>query len=402
MRHDEGDSAGMSPKDFDPKLLKEGMKEEAEHTKNPKERRKIAMDHLAKDKKYYKKLKRCVEKSDFDFNDLFNRNGLRTTTFVPDKVDMETTMTPQEIEALDKALMSGTSMATPRLREMTSITRQGMAKKPAAPPPKPKTMTLAGAFGSLNRSTTMTEQEIAALEKALMSGTSMASPRLRSLTTITRKESSVQQKPPTPPKPQSLKLTGAFGSLNRSTTMTAEEQEALEKSGPKGHKAYTRKTKSGKMVQIGEKTGWHVGEKHDGSHVMFQHPGGEKPSAETHGKEFKGVSGAMSKEAAEHTKASCESGDMSVIPFAAKAKANDDESHMKAMRDLGVTWQHGKAIPTYPASMSEADKKEADRHYDALSEEAVDKMGKTQKSYWATPEYEGASTVEQLVKSDLI
>jgi hypothetical protein len=53
-----GVADGKKPSDFDPGALKEGMKVEAEHTKNKKLRREIAMDHLTEDKKYYKKLKR--------------------------------------------------------------------------------------------------------------------------------------------------------------------------------------------------------------------------------------------------------------------------------------------------------------------------------------------------------
>ena len=50
-------------KDFDKKKLKQGTKVEREHTKNKKIAREIAMDHLAEDSNYYKKLKE-IEKSD--------------------------------------------------------------------------------------------------------------------------------------------------------------------------------------------------------------------------------------------------------------------------------------------------------------------------------------------------
>jgi hypothetical protein len=52
-----------SPKDFDPKSLKEGLKVESEHTSDKGIAQEIAMDHLTEDPKYYKKLK-TVEKDD--------------------------------------------------------------------------------------------------------------------------------------------------------------------------------------------------------------------------------------------------------------------------------------------------------------------------------------------------
>jgi len=50
-------------KDFDKKKLKAGMKVEREHTKDKDVAKEIAMDHLAEDKDYYKKLK-TIEKAD--------------------------------------------------------------------------------------------------------------------------------------------------------------------------------------------------------------------------------------------------------------------------------------------------------------------------------------------------
>lgn len=50
-------------KDFDKKKLKQGIKVEREHTKDKKIAKEIAMDHLAEDANYYKKLKE-IEKSD--------------------------------------------------------------------------------------------------------------------------------------------------------------------------------------------------------------------------------------------------------------------------------------------------------------------------------------------------
>lgn len=46
-----------NPKDFDEKSLKDGIKIEMEHTKDPSIAREIAMDHLVEDPKYYEKLK---------------------------------------------------------------------------------------------------------------------------------------------------------------------------------------------------------------------------------------------------------------------------------------------------------------------------------------------------------
>jgi hypothetical protein len=52
-----------SPKDFNPKSLKEGLKVESEHTSDKGIAKEIAMDHLTEDPKYYKKLK-TIEKDD--------------------------------------------------------------------------------------------------------------------------------------------------------------------------------------------------------------------------------------------------------------------------------------------------------------------------------------------------
>jgi hypothetical protein len=48
--------AGMKPEDFDPVELARGTKEEFEHTCDWREARRTSMDHLSKDKNYYKKL----------------------------------------------------------------------------------------------------------------------------------------------------------------------------------------------------------------------------------------------------------------------------------------------------------------------------------------------------------
>ena len=52
-----GKSEGLTEEDFDPEDLKEGMLVELEHTKDREVAKKIAMDHLTENKKYYKKLK---------------------------------------------------------------------------------------------------------------------------------------------------------------------------------------------------------------------------------------------------------------------------------------------------------------------------------------------------------
>lgn len=48
-----------SPKDFDPEQLAAGTQHEMEHTKDEAKAREIAMDHLAEDKHYYKKLNKA-------------------------------------------------------------------------------------------------------------------------------------------------------------------------------------------------------------------------------------------------------------------------------------------------------------------------------------------------------
>lgn len=52
-----GKADRMTEADFDPKALAEGAKHELEHTKNIVLAREIAMDHLAEDPDYYKRLK---------------------------------------------------------------------------------------------------------------------------------------------------------------------------------------------------------------------------------------------------------------------------------------------------------------------------------------------------------
>lgn len=51
-----GKAAGMSPKDFNAKQLAAGVRVELEHTDSRKVAREIAMDHLAEDPGYYRKL----------------------------------------------------------------------------------------------------------------------------------------------------------------------------------------------------------------------------------------------------------------------------------------------------------------------------------------------------------
>jgi len=57
-----GTADGRCPEDFDPEALAEGIAHEREHTDDEAIAREIAMDHLAEDPSYYKKLKR-IERS---------------------------------------------------------------------------------------------------------------------------------------------------------------------------------------------------------------------------------------------------------------------------------------------------------------------------------------------------
>lgn len=52
-----GHAADKKPSDFPQSLLQQGRTEEAEHSPNKHVQTEIAMDHLSKDKDYYKKLK---------------------------------------------------------------------------------------------------------------------------------------------------------------------------------------------------------------------------------------------------------------------------------------------------------------------------------------------------------
>ena len=54
-----GQAAGKKPSDFDPRQLREGTREEMEHTTDPAIASEIAMDHLMEDPLYYDKLHRA-------------------------------------------------------------------------------------------------------------------------------------------------------------------------------------------------------------------------------------------------------------------------------------------------------------------------------------------------------
>lgn len=61
MKSNPRKSAGFVASDFDPKQLALGTEHEMEHTDDPEEAKRIAMDHLVEDPQYYTKLKVCVE-----------------------------------------------------------------------------------------------------------------------------------------------------------------------------------------------------------------------------------------------------------------------------------------------------------------------------------------------------
>ena len=50
-----------------------------------------------------------------------------------------------------------------------------------------------------------------------------------------------------------------------------------------------------------------------------------------------------------------------------------DPEKLKAMRELGVKWPSKKPCPVYPPSMNEAQRKQADRLYDAMSAEFIER-----------------------------
>lgn len=50
--------AGLTPADFPRRLLREGMRVEAEHSDDPAAQAWITADHLTEDRRYYRKLKR--------------------------------------------------------------------------------------------------------------------------------------------------------------------------------------------------------------------------------------------------------------------------------------------------------------------------------------------------------
>lgn len=52
-----------------------------------------------------------------------------------------------------------------------------------------------------------------------------------------------------------------------------------------------------------------------------------------------------------------------------------DQQLYAAMLKLGVKWPKDRAIPTYPASMSDETKKKADDLYDRMSQEFLDSFG---------------------------
>ncbi len=54
-----GDAGKHCPCDFDPKELEAGIRDEMEHTTDRRIATEIAIDHLSKDKNYYKKLRKA-------------------------------------------------------------------------------------------------------------------------------------------------------------------------------------------------------------------------------------------------------------------------------------------------------------------------------------------------------
>lgn len=70
-----------NPKDFDPKALSDGIKEEMEHTTDRKAAEQIAMDHLAEDPQYYVKLKKVTVSGNLTKNTI-NRGRIQVTTNV--------------------------------------------------------------------------------------------------------------------------------------------------------------------------------------------------------------------------------------------------------------------------------------------------------------------------------
>ena len=54
-----GRAQGLGPADFDSKQISVGIKHEMEHTPDPAVAQQIAMDHLAEDADYYRKLERA-------------------------------------------------------------------------------------------------------------------------------------------------------------------------------------------------------------------------------------------------------------------------------------------------------------------------------------------------------
>jgi hypothetical protein len=51
-----------------------------------------------------------------------------------------------------------------------------------------------------------------------------------------------------------------------------------------------------------------------------------------------------------------------------------DERLLAGMRGLGVRWPKGHALPTYPSRMTAEQKRKADKLYDAMSEQFIDKL----------------------------
>lgn len=71
-----GKADSYSPEDFDPEQLAKGIAVEMEHTNDEGVAREIAMDHLAEDPEYYKKLE-VMESEGID-KKMFSRFAARS------------------------------------------------------------------------------------------------------------------------------------------------------------------------------------------------------------------------------------------------------------------------------------------------------------------------------------
>jgi len=119
-----------------------------------------------------------------------------------------------------------------------------------------------------------------------------------------------------------------------------------------------------------------------------RYPTTKSPSDPTYSAQWSGVTGAPQARGKKCSRCGgavhregesfyCPSCDDYVSPVSGGKKRHattKDERLLAGMRGLGVRWPKGHALPTYPSRMTAEQKRKADKLYDAMSEQFIDKL----------------------------